>query len=488
MAEFRVPTKNDLRLIGECCYEVPQTFWERMNVPARLYASEEILEQILHDKSLAQLVNMATLPGVLLHSIAMPDVHQGYGFPVGGVLATDTEEGIVSPGGVGYDINCGVRLLISDMQRQELDKRATVQLVERLMRTIPVGTGEGSPIKITKQELDQVARQGAHWAVAQGYGEPSDVEHIEDRGRMDEADPDCVSDRAKERGYVQLGSIGSGNHFLEIQYVDRLFDQQAAASFGLVENQLVVLIHTGSRGYGHQICTDYVRVALDAATRYEITLVDPELACVPFSSPEGQNYYRAMRCAMNFAWANRQIITHFVREVWKELYGAERRLRVLYDVVHNTAKVESFDIDGRKVQAVVHRKGATRALGPNHALTPAPYKHVGQPVIIPGSMGTASYVLVGQSLDDTNFFNSTCHGAGRRMSRNQAKKKVFGENMDLRDLLEQEGIIARSQSKAGLAEEAPFAYKDVDEVVEVVERAGMARRVARLRPIGVIKG
>jgi tRNA-splicing ligase RtcB len=488
MAEFRVPTKRDLRRIGDFCYEVPASFWDRMRVPARLYASETILDQILQDKSLAQLVNMATLPGVLLHSIAMPDVHQGYGFPVGGVLAADTEEGIVSPGGVGYDINCGVRLLLSDMQRQDFDKRATVQLVERLMRTIPVGTGEGSPIKITKRELDQVAREGAHWAVRQGYGEPSDIEHIEDRGRMDEADPDCVSDRAKERGYVQLGSIGSGNHFLEVQYVDRLFDQQAAQSFGLAENQIVILIHTGSRGYGHQICTDYVRIALESAARYGISLVDPELACVPFSSPEGQRYYRAMRCAMNFAWANRQIITHFVRQVWKDLYGTERRLRILYDVVHNTAKVESFEIEGRKVKAVVHRKGATRALGPNHALTPTPYKHIGQPVIIPGSMGTASYVLVGQSFDDTNFFNSTCHGAGRRMSRHQAKKKIFGEKIDLRDALEQEGIIARSQSKAGLAEEAPFAYKDVDEVVEVVEYAGMARRVARLRPIGVIKG
>ncbi|MCS7081553.1 MAG: RtcB family protein [Bacteroidetes bacterium] len=460
-----------------------------MRVPARLYATERILEQILEDKSLAQLVNMTTLPGVLRHAIAMPDVHQGYGFPVGGVLATDVSEGVVSPGGVGYDINCGVRLLLSDIPRQHVDEARLTRLVERLMRTIPVGTGEGSPITLSKKELDRVALEGAHWAVRQGYGLPEDLERIEDGGRMEGADPEAVSERARERGYVQLGSLGSGNHFLEIQYVAEIFDEAAAQAFGLHRDQMVVLIHCGSRGYGHQICSDYVKTALHAASsKYKIQLVDPELACVPFQSPEGQAYHRAMRCAMNFAWANREVITHFTRQVWRELFGNAAQLRLLYDVVHNTAKIETFELDGRRHRAVVHRKGATRALGPGHPLTPAVYAEVGQPVIIPGSMGTSSWVLVGQQRDDTNFFNSTCHGAGRQLSRHQAKKRVFGSNLDLVAVLAQQGIVARSQSRAGLAEEAPFAYKDVDEVVRVVEQAGMARRVARLRPLGVIKG
>jgi tRNA-splicing ligase RtcB len=488
MAEFRVPEKRQLLRLDEVTWEVPTTFWAKMRVPARLYASERILDQILEDKSLAQLVNMTTLPGVLKHAIAMPDVHQGYGFPVGGVLATDVEEGVVSPGGVGYDINCGVRLLISDIPRQEVSEERLRRLVESLMRTIPVGTGEGSPITLSKKELDRVAVEGAHWAVRNGYGLAEDLERIEDGGRMEGADPAAVSERARERGYVQLGSIGSGNHFLEIQYVEEVFDAEAAQAFGLEPAQMVVLIHCGSRGYGHQICTDYVKIALQAASKYKISLVDPELACVPFQSPEGQAYHRAMRCAMNFAWANRQVITHFTRKVWREIFGDRSELRLLYDVVHNTAKIETFELDGRRHRAVVHRKGATRALGPAHPLTPRIYAHVGQPVIIPGSMGTASWVLVGEQLDDTNFFNSTCHGAGRQMSRHQAKKRVFGSGMDLVAVLAQQGIVARSQSRAGLAEEAPFAYKDVDEVVRVVERAGMARRVARLRPVGVIKG
>jgi tRNA-splicing ligase RtcB len=452
-----------------------------MRVPARIYADDELWAKIVTDRSLYQLVNVATLPGVTGCVYAMPDVHEGYGFPVGGVAAMRTRDGVISPGGVGYDINCGVRLLASDLQ--VVDVRDRIEpLVHDLSRSIPSGTGRGGALELGDAELDRVLGEGCRYLVERGLALPEDPDAIEAGGSLAAADPAQVSSRAKHRGRDQLGSIGSGNHFVEVQVVEEVFQPAAAAAFGLRPGQLAVLIHTGSRGLGHQVCTDYVRLMDQIMPRYGIVLPDRQLACAPVESPEGRAYFGAMCAAANFAWSNRQMITSTVRAVFRRALGPAGHLRVVYDVAHNMAKLEPHGGE----TLCVHRKGATRAFGPAHPETPSAYRGVGQPVFIPGSMGTASYVLAGTDEGLELSFGSTCHGAGRAMSRTAAKRARPGH--EVRRALEAQGIVVRCPSNAELAEEAPYAYKDVERVVEVVHRAGLARRVARLRPLGVVKG
>jgi tRNA-splicing ligase RtcB len=452
-----------------------------MRVPARVYADEELWRQIAKDRTLDQLLNVSTLPGAVSAAYAMPDAHEGYGFPVGGVAAFRARDGVISPGGVGYDINCGVRLLAADLDASEARPRLEA-LVHELSRRIPAGTGKGGSHRSGGEDLERVLGEGCRYLLERGLASPEDLENTEAGGSFETADPRAVSDRARQRGGSQLGTLGSGNHFVEVQKVERVFDAKAAAALGLQEGQLTILIHTGSRGLGHQVCTDYVR-AMDAVmARHGIVLPDRELACAPFSSPEGRKYFGAMCAAANFAFANRQAITHSAREVFRRTYGEGSRLRLVYDVAHNMAKLERHG----KQDLVVHRKGATRAFGPSHPETPAAYRGVGQPVLIPGSMGTASYVLVGTDEALGLSFGSTCHGAGRAMSRTAAKKVQSGQ--EVRKELEAKGIIVRAPGGGELAEEAPHAYKDVDRVVEVVHQAGLAKKVARLVPLGVIKG
>jgi tRNA-splicing ligase RtcB (3'-phosphate/5'-hydroxy nucleic acid ligase) len=469
---------TELRRVAETIWELPATAREGMRVPARVFADEELLEAIEQDGSLDQIANVATLPGIVDAALAMPDAHQGYGFPVGGVAAMELPDGVVSPGGVGYDINCGVRLLALPLGNDELGARRE-SLVHEISRAVPAGTGKTGRSGRGGDTLDAVLREGS--AV---LGSDDDVERTESQGRLDGADPAAVSQRARERGAGQLGTMGSGNHFVELQRVERIFDESAAESYGLYENQVTVLIHSGSRGLGHQVCTDYVRRMDGAMRRYRIELPDRQLACAPASSPEGEEYLAAMAAAANFAWANRQAIADEVRSAVAHVLGrpVADGTRQIYDVAHNVAKIERYG--GRSL--LVHRKGATRAFPAGSSEIPAAYRDVGQPVFIPGSMGTASYVLAGEPGSVELAFGSTCHGAGRTLSRTGARKRITGA--DLRRELEARGIVVRSPSNKGLAEEAPFAYKDVDRVVEVVERAGLARRVARLVPLGVVKG
>jgi tRNA-splicing ligase RtcB len=455
-----------------------------MRVPARVFADEEILEEIGEDRSLEQLQNVATLPGIVGAALAMPDVHQGYGFPVGGVAATAPPDGVISPGGVGYDINCGVRLLALPLGEAELGERR-VDLVHQISRGVPAGAGQRGSIRLTGGELERVLVEGARALVeGLGVGLPEDLERTESEGRLPGADPQTLSARAKERGSGQLGTMGSGNHFVEAQWVEKVLDAAAAEAFGLREGQVTVLIHSGSRGLGHQVCTDYVKRMDAAIARHKIVLPDRELACAPLSSPEGGAYMRAMACAANFAWANRQAIAHRVREAAASALDPEvaAGTRQVYDVAHNVAKLETHG--GREL--CVHRKGATRAFPAGSAELPAPYRETGQPVFIPGSMGTSSFVLRGMPGSMERSFGSACHGAGRRMSRTGARRQITGA--ELRRQLEEQGIVVRCPSQRGLAEEAPFAYKDVERVVRVVERAGLAAPVARLRPLGVVKG
>ncbi|HEX7181496.1 MAG TPA: RtcB family protein [Thermoanaerobaculia bacterium] len=476
IATSRYPAKR----LSPTLVEIPKSARADMNVPARVWADEALWQKAVTDRTLDQLVNVATLPGITGYAHAMPDAHEGYGFPVGGVAAFRAEDGIISPGGVGYDINCGVRLLASDLRVAEVRHRIE-PLVHDLSRSIPSGTGRGSDKKLGVDDLDRVLAEGCRYLLEEGLAEPEDLEHTEGGGNLPGANPDKISARARERGRGQLGTIGSGNHFVEVQRVERVFDEKATRALGLWEGQLTILIHTGSRGFGHQVCTDYVR-AMDAVmARHGIKLPDRELACAPFSSPEGKAYFAAMCAAANYAFANRQAITHAARRVFQRALGDSGRLRLVYDVAHNMAKLEQHG----KRKLVVHRKGATRAFGPTHPETPRAYRGVGQPVLIPGSMGTASYVLVGTDEGFDLSFGSTCHGAGRAMSRTAAKKVKTGN--DVRKDLESLGIVVRA-STGELAEEAPHAYKDVDRVVSVVHDAGLARRVARLVPVGVIKG
>jgi len=476
--------KARLRQVDETLWEIPAETRPDMRVPARVFADEELVESILADRALEQLQNVATLPGIVEAALAMPDIHQGYGFPVGGVAATETPDGVVSPGGVGYDINCGVRLLALPLSEPELGDRRE-RLVHEISRAIPAGTGKKSELHLGTAELGRLLEEGPRLLVdVLGVGTEDDVEHTESGGCLPGADASAVSERAFERGSGQIGTAGSGNHFVELQQVERIFDPATAEVFGLQEGQLTVLIHSGSRGLGHQVCTDYVRRMDAAQKRYGITLPDRQLACAPQSSPEGREYLAAMAAAANFAWANRHAMAHAVRESVRRVLGeaAADGTRQVYDVAHNVAKLERYG--GRSV--LVHRKGATRAFPAGSDEIPAAFRDVGQPVFIPGSMGTSSFVLAGEPGSIERSFGTTCHGAGRRLSRTSARKRVTGA--ELRRELGEQGIVVRCPSNKGLAEEAPFAYKDVERVVGVVERAGLARRVVKLRPLGVVKG
>ena len=477
---------RQLEKLDDYRWLVPRGTKSGMLTDALVYADETLVKDLLKDLSLEQAINVAMLPGIVGRSLAMPDIHQGYGFPIGGVAATDPDSGgVISPGGVGFDINCGVRLLASTLTLDDVQPKIR-ELVNQLFRDIPSGAGHSGFIQISYQDLDRILVEGARWMVENGYGYPEDLTHCEEGGSIDGADPSAVGDRPKKRGLPQIGTLGSGNHFLEVQYVERVFEPEIAQCLGLYLNEIVVLIHSGSRGFGHQVCTDYLRDMDQAMARYAIKLPDRQLACVPVKSSEGQAYLAAMRASANFAWANRQGMTHFARQAFKRVLGEKEDLRLIYDVCHNIAKLERHKVNGKERTVMVHRKGATRAFPKGRPEIPEAYKDIGQPVLIPGSMGTASYVLVGAagSLEET--FGTTCHGAGRVMSRTAARKSAFAQNAKQR--LEERGVFVRSGTRDGITEEIPEAYKDVDAVINVVHNAGLSRRVARLKPIGVIKG
>jgi tRNA-splicing ligase RtcB len=457
-----------------------------MRVDGLVFASEEMMRDLEGDPCLEQVANVAHLPGILGASLAMPDIHWGYGFPIGGVAAMDAEDGVVSPGGVGYDINCGVRLLRSTLDVKEVRSRIG-PVVEAMYRTIPTGVGSARrDLELPAKELRSVLARGAAWAVDRGMGEDRDLEYLEEGGCLPWAEPRKVSARALERGRRQLGTLGSGNHFAEVQYVDEIHDVAAAEALGLFAGQVAVTIHSGSRGLGHQVCTDSIKVMLAAGERYGIRIPDRQLCCAPISSPEGRDYLGAMSAAANFAFANRQVMTHWARQSFEGVFGQDVRFDVVYDVCHNIAKFESFEIDGANRRVCMHRKGATRAYPPGHPQTPRAYSKVGQPVLIPGDMGRYSYVLVGTERAFRETFGSTCHGAGRRLSRKKAKREARGR--DLLQEMRDRGVTVRAAGMATVAEEMPEAYKDVADVVGVVAGAGISRIVARLVPIGVIKG
>lgn len=478
--------REDLIKINDNLYEIPKSFREDMIVPARVYMNENMIDDVLQDKSLLQLVNVATLPGIQKYSIAMPDIHQGYGFPIGGVAATAIDEGgVISPGGIGYDINCGVRLLVADISASDLHGNLP-GLANDIFRTIPSGVGRGGKLEISKEEMDKVLMNGAQHMVEHGFGTKADVQLCEENGKMKGADSSLISEHAKKRGMDQLGTLGSGNHFLEVQVVDKIFDEKAAQAFGIKEGFVTVMIHCGSRGLGHQTCTDYVKLMMQKISGWGYDLPDRELVCAPFNSPSGQNYFAAMAAAANFGWANRHVIAHWTREVFHRKFGGSVKLSPVYDVSHNVGKIEKHIVDGVEKKLLLHRKGATRSFGQGTEETPEKYRTVGQPVLIPGTMGTASYILAGETEGMQQAFGTSCHGAGRRMSRSKAKKIVKGK--ELRQRLESKGIVVCCASSSGLAEEAPIAYKDVDNVVSVVHDAKLARKVARLKPLAVIKG
>jgi tRNA-splicing ligase RtcB len=465
-------------------WEVPMGFVAGMRVPGRFFLSES-LGASLEPGAIQQLANVATMPGIVKHSLAMPDIHWGYGFPIGGVAAFDLTEGVISPGGVGFDINCGVRLLTTPLAQKEVSGRP--DLIDKLFHGVPTGVGAKSSLRVTAQELDTMMVQGARWAVEAGYGEQNDLVSCEEGGFMKKANPKAVSQKAKQRGIPQGGTLGSGNHFLELQIVNHIYDQAAANAFGLSKDQVCIMIHCGSRGLGHQVCTDHLRVLEGAARKYQIKLPDRQLACAPISSVEGKSYFGAMAASANYAWANRQLITHTTRQILKKMFGiGYEEMPLVYDVAHNVAKIEEHVIDGRKINVCVHRKGATRSFGPNTADIPDKLSSVGQPVIIPGSMGTPSFVLRGTSKAMERTFGSTCHGAGRVMSRTQAKKTLSGK--EVMASLARQGIIVKAPNEAAIADEAPDVYKSSEEVVRVVHEVGLSLLVARLQPLGVIKG
>jgi len=481
-------TISDLKKISDFEWEIPKTFREDMRVPVRVFVTEDLLKEAMRDKSLEQAVNAATLPGLVGHVLVMPDMHQGYGFPIGGVAATRYPEGVISPGGIGYDINCGVRLLGSQISYEEanpyLDDLATA-----LDKHCPSGVGKGGHLQVSEKELDRLCVEGSPWALRKGHATQQDIRRTEEGGQIKGADPGKVSERAKKRGRPQIGTLGAGNHFIEVDLIEEVYDSHAAQVMGLEEGCLALQIHCGSRGFGHQICSDYVGTFQGAVKRYGIELPDRELVCAPMDSPEGEAYLAAMRCAANYAFVNRQVLAHWAREAFEEVLGKHvinAHLHQVYDIAHNMGKIESHEIKGRLMKVCVHRKGATRAFGPGNEDLPEEYRAIGQPVLVPGSMGTASWVLVGTQESMLRSFGSTCHGAGRTMSRSKAKKEIWGE--DLRKELEGEGIHIRAGSMAGLSEEAPAAYKDVDAVVNTVSGAGIARKVARLTPVAVVKG
>lgn len=476
--------------VGNLTYEIPKGTQNCMKVPVRIYASSKLIRHIRGDKTLSQATNVACLPGIYKHSTVLPDGHQGYGFPIGGVAAVDYEEGVVSPGGVGYDINCGVRVLRTNMDEKDVRPKVNA-LINRLYSDVPTGVGRKGKIRLdTDREIDKVLEGGSKWAVENGFGWESDLDHTEANGNLEMADASKVSNHAKGRGKPQVGTLGSGNHFLEIQRVDQIYNEKAAKAMGITrEGQVTVMIHSGSRGFGHQVCSDYIKNMTRAMKKYNINVPDRQLCSAPVTSPEGQAYLGAMAAAANYAWANRQAMMHWTREAFSKVLGEapeDMDMQLIYDVAHNMAKIEEHEIDGKNRKVVVHRKGATRAFPPHHAETPAAYKEIGQPVLIPGTMGTASYVLVGDHRGMELSFGSTAHGAGRIMSRTQAKRDFYGR--DVQRKLGGEGIVIKAQKGTSIAEEAPGAYKDVDEVVRVSDELGIATKVLRLTPMGVIKG
>jgi tRNA-splicing ligase RtcB len=473
--------------IHDYLWEIPR--YGAMRVPGRIYANRRILDDIRNDPCLEQVVNVACLPGIVGYSLAMPDIHWGYGFPIGGVAATDADEGAVSPGGVGYDINCGVRLIRTRLQYQDVKARAE-QLADALFQKIPAGVGsEGAIAALNVSDLRKLVRDGARWATSEGYGSPADLDHTEENGRLEIADPDAVSAEAYQRGRKQLGTLGSGNHFLEVGRIDEIYQPRTARALGLEVGQVTVIIHSGSRGLGHQTCEDYLKIIGKAADRYGIRLTDRQLASVPINSGEGQTYLAAMAAAANFAWCNRQIMMHLAEHAFIEaLRISERELGfgLIYDVCHNIAKFETHVVEGERRRLCVHRKGATRAFGPGNPTLPTAVRALGQPVLIPGDMGRYSFLLIGKEGAMRETFGSTCHGAGRQWSRARAKREARGR--DLFAVLREAGVTARCHGRATLAEEMPTAYKDVADVVAVMEQAGISDRVARLKPFAVIKG
>lgn len=472
----------ELKKINEFTWEIPKS--GNMKVPAVVYASEKLLEQIKQDKTLEQLQNVACLKGIQKQAYVMPDAHQGYGFPIGGVAAFDMDEGIISPGGVGYDINCGVRLVKTNLSFEEFKSKKT-EILNKIIEKVPAGVGKGGMTRISKEELDEVLKYGAEWAIKKGYGWKEDLQRIEEYGRMKDADPSKVSDRAKARGMPQLGTLGAGNHFLEIQKVDKIYDKEIAKTFGIEkEGQITVMIHCGSRGLGHQVASDYIKKMED---KYGFeNLPDRELINAPIKSELGQDYYKAMCCAINYAFANRQMIMHWTREAFKEVFGSDEGMDLIYGVCHNIAKFETHKIDGEDKKVCIHRKGATRSFGPDREEVPEIYRKVGQPVLIPGSMGTASYILVGTKTAEEVSFGSTAHGAGRVMSRHAALRLKRGEDV-VKDLAAK-GIEVKGASLKGIAEEMPEAYKDIDEVVRVSDGVGIGKPVVRVVPLEVMKG
>ncbi|OIP75286.1 MAG: RNA-splicing ligase RtcB [Parcubacteria group bacterium CG2_30_36_21] len=478
-------SKKDFKKLNDWLWEIPKSFRADMRVPARVYASEKMLEDIFRDRSLSQLINLCCLPGIQNYGLAMPDCHEGYASPIGGVAVIRVADGIISPGMQGYDVNCGMKLLKSDYSEKDI-KPHLENLAAEIQKEVPSGLGKGRQIKLSIEQIDKILEGGAERLVEQGYGEKEDIENCEAGGKLEWADASAVSERAKNRGRDQVGTLGSGNHFTEVQKVEEIFNENIAETFGLFKNQVVIMIHTGSRGFGHQVATDYIREFMGLMEKYKIRVPDREFACVPFNSPEGQRGLAASACAANYAWANRQMITHFIRKAWKDVLGEKASpLVALYDVAHNIIKKETYLINGKETEVAVHRKGATRAFPPGHSEIPEKYREVGQPVLIPGSMGTASYVLVGTKEGEEAFF-STCHGAGRTMSRHEAMRRVSGQEVVNR--LESKGIIVKCQSYRGIAEEAPMAYKNIEDVVEVVHNAGLSKKVAKLVPLAVIKG
>ncbi len=479
---------QDLKKIGEYEWEIPVSYRSDMRVPVRLFVTRKLLEAAMGDASLEQAINVATLPGLVDHVVVMPDMHQGYGFPIGGVAATHLPDGVISPGGIGYDINCGVRLLASQLDYDTAEPSLDA-LASALNEYCPSGVGSKGGLPLSEAELDRICREGSEWALKKGYATEADLRRTEEGGRLEGADPSKISKRAKERGRPQLGTLGAGNHFIEVDLISEIFDPEAAQAMGLTQGNLALQIHCGSRGFGHQICSDYVEDFQAAVHKYKIHLPDRELVCAPLDSPEGQAYLAAMRSAANYAFANRQVLAHNARQAFESVFAGHLKnwhLHQIYDICHNIGKVETHLVDGKPVKVCVHRKGATRAFGPGAPGLPSEYQAIGQPVLVPGSMGTASWVLVGTERSMEKSFGSSCHGAGRVMSRSKAKKEVRGET--LRRDLEKEGIHIRAGSLGGLAEEAPSAYKDVDAVVETVVGAGIARKVARLEPVAVVKG
>jgi tRNA-splicing ligase RtcB len=478
-----------LEKVDDCCWRIPKSYKPGMRVDGLIFVDDTLIDQLRDDQAPEQVANVAFLPGIQLASLAMPDIHWGYGFPIGGVCATDADEGgVISPGGVGYDINCGVRLVRSNLSLDDVKPRLK-QLVDELFRQVPTGVGKRGRYSFTQKELQHLMTEGPSWLIKRGLATQRDIDYTEAHGRLDGADPSFVSDRAMQRGEEQCGTLGSGNHFLEVQVVDQVFDERAAQVMGLEKDMVCVMIHSGSRGLGYQVCDDALKMLRGVPEKYGIDLPDRQLACAPVHSPEGSKYIGAMRAAANFAWCNRQLLMQQARDVFERVFGKswqQLQMNLVYDVAHNIAKFEEHVVAGKTKKVWVHRKGATRAFPPQHPEIPDMYRAIGQPVLIPGDMGRASWVLVGQAGSMERSFGTTCHGAGRAMSRTAAVKDAAGRRIDRE--LEAKGVIARAQSHKGLAEEQPKAYKNVDEVVEVVDHAGLSKKVARMRPIGVIKG